>query len=86
MRATTVEANRAMINEMPRGINIRPSIPLKKNKGTKLTIMMSVELSIGMRTSLDASKITSIGRLRSLSGNRRFSSDGKLCGLPSSKL
>ena len=35
--------------------------------------MMSVELSIGIRTSLDASKITSIGRLRSFSGNRRFS-------------
>ena len=62
-----------MINEIPRGINIRPSIPLKKNRGTKLTIMMSVELSIGIRTSLDASKITSIGRLRSFSGNRRFS-------------
>ena len=35
--------------------------------------MMSVELSIGIRTSLDASKSTSIGRLRSFSGNRRFS-------------
>ena len=63
MSATRVDANRAVMNAIPSGASILPSIPVRKNRGTKLTIIISVELRMGMRTSFDASKITvSAGR------------------------
>ncbi|EJW96003.1 hypothetical protein EVA_15890 [gut metagenome] len=55
VNATTVEAKSATMKAIPRGTSIRPSMPLKKNKGTKLTTMINVELRIGIRTSREAS-------------------------------
>ena len=71
--ATTVEAQRAVINAIPRGASSLPSIPVKKKSGIKLTIIISVELRIGILTSRDASKITvRRGRCR-FSGRSLFS-------------
>ncbi|OAV63902.1 hypothetical protein Barb4_04613 [Bacteroidales bacterium Barb4] len=52
--ATTVEANNATIKAIPSGASILPSIPERKNSGTKLTTIISVEFSIGIRTSREA--------------------------------
>ena len=58
---------------MPRGTSMRPSMPLRKNRGTKLTTMMRVELRMGMRTSLEALKTTSIVGSRISRGRAQFS-------------
>ena len=50
-----MEAKRAVMKVMPRGLSILPSIPERKKSGAKQTTMMRVELSIGIRTSLEAS-------------------------------
>jgi len=73
VRATTVEANSATMKAIPSGTSIRPSIPLRKNSGTKLTTMISVELRIGIRTSFEALNTTSSVLRRSASAFRRFS-------------
>ena len=67
VRATTVEANSATMNAMPSGTSMRPSIPLRKNKGMKLATMISVELRIGIRTSFEALNTTSSVLSRSAS-------------------
>ena len=72
MRATSVDAKRAVTKAIPRGMSIRPSIPLRKNSGAKLTTIINVELSIGIRTSRDALYTSSIIGIRSGSGNSRF--------------
>ena len=58
---------------MPRGTSMRPSMPERKKRGAKLATMMSVELSMGMRTSLDALKMTSMSFLRIWEGWLLFS-------------
>ena len=58
---------------MPSGTSMRPSIPERKKRGTKLTTIISVEFRIGIRTSLEALNTTWITERRSLSGRRRFS-------------
>lgn len=73
MSATTVEANRATMKAIPSGASIRPSSPLRKKRGTKLTTMISVEFSIGMRTSFDALNTTSRVDSRSFAGFCLFS-------------
>src|SRR5574344_1242814 len=60
VRATIVDAHKATIKAIPSGISILPSIPDKKNNGTKLTMIINVEFNIGIRTSFDASKTTLI--------------------------
>ena len=58
---------------MPSGASMRPSMPVKKKRGTKVATMMSVELRMGMRTSLEASYTTvSTGRCSAM-GRARFS-------------
>ena len=51
---------------------MRPSMPLRKNSGAKLTTIINVELRIGMRTSREALKTSSMIGTRSGSGNARF--------------
>ena len=68
MRATSVEAQSDVMNAIPSGTSNRPSIPERKNSGRKLAMMMRVELRIGIRTSLDASKMTLIFGLRCSGG------------------
>ena len=58
---------------MPSGTSRRPSMPERKNSGTKLTMIISVELNIGMRTSRDASNTTLLTSGLSPSGSRRRS-------------
>ena len=57
----------------PSGMSMRPSMPERKKSGTKLTTMMSVELRIGMRTSREALKTTSMTGRRCAVGSCRFS-------------
>ena len=73
VRATIVEANKATMNAIPKGINIRPSMPERKNKGRKQATMINVELRIGIRTSLEASKTTCKEDNRSSAAFRWFS-------------
>ena len=47
-----------MMKEIPRGFNMRPSIPDKKNKGRKATMIINVAFRIDARISFDASKTT----------------------------
>ena len=68
-----MEANNATIKAMPSGTSIRPSIPVRKKSGTKLTTMISVELRMGMRTSREALKTTSKVGLCSPMGRSMFS-------------
>ena len=49
------EANSDTINAMPNGASNRPSIPDKKNKGTKATIMMNVAFITELLISMEAS-------------------------------
>ncbi len=70
--ATKVEAANAAINAIPRGTSILPSIPERKKSGTKLAMIMSVELRIGILTSRDASYTTSITGLRPRFSRRRL--------------
>ena len=56
---------------MPRGTSMRPSIPERKKRGTKLTTMINVEFKIGIRTSLEALNTTWMTERRSFSGRRR---------------
>ena len=58
---------------MPRGTSMRPSMPDRKKRGTKLTMMMSVELRMGMRTSREALKTTCRTGRRLPAGRARFS-------------
>ena len=58
---------------MPSGTSMRPSIPERKKRGTKLTTMINVEFKIGIRTSLEALNTTWMTERRSFSGRRRFS-------------
>ena len=53
--ATSVDVHSEMMNEMPSGLSMRPSIPDRKKSGRKHAMMIRVELSIGMRTSFEAS-------------------------------
>ena len=55
VKATSVDAINEMMNVIPSGLSILPSIPERKKRGRKLAMMMSVELSIGIRTSFEAS-------------------------------
>ena len=55
MSATSVDAMSAVTKAMPSGMSMRPSMPLRKNSGAKLTMMMRVELRMGIRTSREAS-------------------------------
>ena len=73
VRATSVEAKSDTMNATPRGISILPSMPERKKMGMKLTTMMKVEFSMGMRTSLEASNTTSSTLRLCPSGFRRFS-------------
>ena len=61
------------MNDIPSGTSILPSIPERKKSGTKLTMIIRVEFNIGSRTSLDASKITSMDLRLCPSGRVRFS-------------
>ena len=72
VRATNVEANRAVMNAIPRGLSILPSIPERKNSGMKLTTIMNVEFNIGRRTSREASNTTSSTPFLRSAGRRRF--------------
>ena len=54
--ATTRDMNRLMIKLRPRGLSMRPSIPERKNNGTKATMMMKVALRMLERISQEASK------------------------------
>ena len=58
----------ATIKETPNGCNKRPSIPLRKNKGIKAVIIMSVAIKIEFLISLDASKIIFKAACFSLAG------------------
>ena len=55
VKATSVDAINEMMNVIPSGLSILPSIPERKNRGRKLAMMISVEFSIGIRTSFEAS-------------------------------
>ena len=55
VKATSVDAINEMMNVIPSGLSILPSIPERKNSGRKLAMMISVEFSIGIRTSFEAS-------------------------------
>ena len=68
----SVEAKRLTMKLMPKGSSILPSIPPRKKRGIKLTMMMSVELKTGIRTSFEASKTTSNRERRDASGKRAF--------------
>ena len=68
-----MEAKSDTMNATPRGISILPSMPERKKMGMKLTTMMKVEFSMGMRTSLEASNTTSSTLRLCPSGFRRFS-------------
>lgn len=57
---------------MPNGTSIRPSMPLRKNRGTKLTMIINVELRMGIRTSREALNTTSRTGRRSPAGSIRF--------------
>ena len=70
--AANVEAKSAVIKAIPSGLSIRPSIPVRKKSGMKLTTMMKVELRIGRRTSREALKTTWKMDWRSDSGSFRF--------------
>ena len=73
MRATKVDAHREVMNAIPSGTSSLPSIPERKNKGTKLTIIIRVELRIGIRTSFEASKTTFSVDFLCSKGKCRFS-------------
>ena len=72
VNATTVDAIRAVINDMPSGMSIRPSMPSRKKRGRKLATIIKVELRIGKRTSREASNTTSLEVRRSSSGSWAF--------------
>ncbi len=55
VRATTSEENSATIKATPSGASNRPSMPDKKNKGTKATMMINVALMMEDRISTEAS-------------------------------
>ena len=71
--ATSVEAQRAVMNATPSGTSNRPSSPVRKKRGTKLTMMIKVELRIGRRTSREALKMTESADFCSSRGRARFS-------------
>ena len=52
--ATINEAKRATINEIPKGFNILPSIPERKNNGKNATIIITVAFKIDALISFDA--------------------------------
>ena len=52
--ATRVEVTREMMKVIPSGLSILPSIPERKNRGRKEAMMIRVELSMGILTSLEA--------------------------------
>ena len=56
--ATMRETNRETINDIPRGCNIRPSIPERKNRGRNATMIIKVALKMEALISLDASYTT----------------------------
>ena len=62
-----------MMKAMPRGTSRRPSMPLRKKRGTKLATMISVELRMGRRTSLEALKMTVRVDCRKPGGKELFS-------------
>ena len=68
-----MEAQRAVMKAMPNGTSNLPSMPVRKKRGMKLTMIINVELRIGKRTSLEASKTMFINGCRLPSGFIRFS-------------
>ena len=70
--ATTVDEHRATMKAMPNGASIRPSMPVRKKMGRKLAMIINVELRMGIRTSREASKITSTTGRRPGMGNFRL--------------
>ncbi len=56
--ATIRETNKETTNDIPRGCNILPSIPERKNNGMKATIIISVAFRIDVLISFDASNTT----------------------------
>jgi hypothetical protein len=56
--ATINEVKTEVTNAMPSGCNKRPSIPLKKNKGIKETMIIKVAMMIELRISIEASLTT----------------------------
>ena len=58
---------------MPSGTSMRPSMPLRKNRGTKQAMMMRVELRMGMRTSREAWNTTSLTGSLCPAGSNLFS-------------
>ena len=53
--ATTMDMNSETMNDTPSGVSMRPSMPLRKNSGTKATTVIIVALITEERISLDAS-------------------------------
>ena len=53
--ATIIEANNDTMNDMPSGLSIRPSIPLRKKSGMKATMVMIVAWTIDERISVEPS-------------------------------
>ena len=58
--ATISEANNETMKAIPSGASNLPSMPERKNKGTKATMMINVALIMDVLISTDASKITSV--------------------------
>ena len=62
-----------MIYDAPMGVNNLPSIPVKKKSGKYTAITKSVPMTMGLRTSEEALKITTRELIRSASFLRKFS-------------
>ncbi len=56
--ATTSDVKTEVTNAIPNGCNKRPSIPLKKNRGIKETIIIKVAIMIELLISTEASRTT----------------------------
>ena len=68
--ATTIDAASDTINAIPSGMSIRPSIPLRKNRGINAVMVIIVALTIDERISTEASYMTFSVPLRSSGGSR----------------
>src|SRR5665811_2329375 len=66
--ATISETNNETINAIPKGFNILPSIPERKNNGKNATIIINVAFRIDALISFDASNTTVNEDSLSLSG------------------
>ena len=68
--ATTNDINNDTMYAIPSGLSIRPSIPVRKNKGIKVTMIINVALTMELRISDEASNTTLNADLRSPLGKR----------------